>query len=105
MENVIIVFTDNGQNPVPVRRQSPEWKRGVAMGMLMEGANVTAVAAHCGVHRNTIYNWQKKFQEDGHLKRKVGSGSTRVTTNDQDAAVVAFAQVPENIFSSAQEIK
>jgi transposase len=60
--------------PHEENRQTPEWKRGYAIAILMNGHTRAEAAEAAGVSMSTMSNWRRNLQERGNLKRKVGTG-------------------------------
>ena len=58
------------------------------VGQLEAGISPTKVAGIFGVNKTTVYRIKAKFDEDGSVKRRRGSGRPRKTTKQEDDAIV-----------------
>jgi transposase len=76
--------------------------RGRIIGMLEAGKKVGEVAQHLGIHRHTVRNWKKRFDEENSLKDRPRCGAPRKTTEEQDQAIIN--EVTENPFTNATQI-
>lgn len=72
---------------------------------LRENGNmsITQAAAIYGVPRATAYTWWRKYLETGSLERKVGTGLVKVSTPEQDQALVDTCR--QNPFMASRQLQ
>jgi hypothetical protein len=68
-----------------------------------EGLSASSAGEVYGVPKSTATAWLQKYQRDGLLGRRQGTGLWRVFSSAQDAALVAEAQI--NPFFSARDFE
>lgn len=66
--------------------------RGRIIGLSEGGMTPGAIAQELGLHRSTVHKWIKRWQEQGSVSTKPGSGRPKATTPEQDEAIVERAQ-------------
>ena len=71
-------------NGVDVMPRLSEFERHRAVGMLETGMGHNEVARRFGVHRNTIQNLWRRYQQQGNTRDRPRSGRPRVTSQAQD---------------------
>lgn len=62
--------------------------RGRIIGLWEAGCTSRAIAEELGLHRSTVYKWISRWQEEGSVSTKPRSGRPKVTTPEQDEAIV-----------------
>ena len=65
-----------------------EFVKGMAIGMLRCGRNAREVGRVLGVSYAIVYRWWNRWLQEGHIKRREGSGRPRKTTKRTDAKLV-----------------
>lgn len=66
--------------------------RGRIIGRWEGGMTPRAIAEELGLHRSTVYKWINRWQEEGSVRTKPRSGRPKVTTPEQDHAIVERAR-------------
>ena len=69
-----------------------ELVKGIAIGMMMCGRSANQVEKELGINRSVILRWWRRWQEEGNLKRRRGSGRPRVTKKRSDRTLVVQAK-------------
>jgi transposase len=67
------------------------------------GLSASAAGEQYGIAKSTAREWVRKYRMDGKVERRKGTGSWRVSSSAQDAALVAEAK--RNPFFSAKDLK
>ena len=67
------------------------------------GLCASTVGDLCGVPMSTAREWLRKYQRDGQVGRRKGTGLWHVSSPARDAALVAEAE--RNPFFSARDLK
>lgn len=70
------------------------------IGLLEDGWTIRATAIHLNVNKNTILKLKRRWEQDGPIKKKVGTGRRKISNEQQDAALITFLR--ENPFEIAR---
>jgi hypothetical protein len=57
---------------------------------LEEGWSIRRLTTHLDLNASTVARLKKRWEQDGTLRRKVGSGGRKISNNAQDVALVNF---------------
>ena len=64
---------------------------------------VSVIARRTGFHRSTVHKWIRRWQETGSVRTKPSSGRPKVTTLQEDHAIVEVSQVSLDISCQCYE--
>ncbi|KAG0723147.1 hypothetical protein GWK47_005689 [Chionoecetes opilio] len=79
-------------------------RRGQIVSLLKAGYSPKSIAAKVGVARSTVSKWQKRYEESGNLSDLPKSSRSRVTTPEEDAAILQAAR-EEDTLKNASALK
>ena len=79
-----------------------ELKKGIAIGMIMCGRSAYRVGKELKICRKLVLLWWRRWQEEGALERRKGSGRPRKTNQRADRALVL--QAKRNRFHSVPRL-
>lgn len=68
--------------------QLSEFDKGRLIGMLEAGLSIRQVASKMNCCKRTVEKWWQRFREEGHARRKEGSGRPAVTDTREDRRLV-----------------
>jgi transposase-like protein len=90
------------------RERAPRMKltlheKGALIGRYNSRVPVPNIAQQIGCHTNTVKKWVNRYQVTNDVKRKVGSGGPRKTTQKQDNMLLQAVRAKP--LTSLQELK
>lgn len=80
-----------------------ENQKAILITRILDGEAIRTIANELGIDKNTVLLAKKKLQRDGSIRRKQGSGRSRISTEDDDTRLVNFLR--ENPFDTAVKAK
>ena len=84
------------------RKKLNDQEKGVLIALVLAEWSNRRIAERMGISCSTVVYWKNRFEENGEISRKLGSGSRRKTTPAEDARIRnAVAARP---ITTAQEI-
>lgn len=80
-----------------------EAKRLKILGMYFKGETPTEIARQLGISRTTVYHWLKRYAEEKKIVAHKVGGSSKRTTADEDARILAA--LAEDPFTNSTKIQ
>lgn len=77
--------------------------KGAIVALHNSGTPLNEIADTVGCHRETVQRWIRRYEEVGDVKRRVGSGRPRKTTQREDMRLLASIRAKP--ITTLQEIK
>ena len=71
------------------------------LAKLEEGWSIRRVATNYGINKSTVTRVKKRWEEEGSVRRKEGSGRRKISTDYQDEAVLNYLR--KNPFETARD--